>query len=118
MNRSMQPEPSLPPASSAMPTPPATGTAASASAPVPLEEQLSLAAEERPADRPPDALQQARDSIVAGEWTAAMTTLKALIAREPKNARARAVLAELLDRKGDVEGALGELGRAIEGMPD
>jgi Tfp pilus assembly protein PilF len=110
----MQPEPSLPSNHAALPL----SSAASAPASAPLEEQLLLTTDDRVADRPPDALQLARDSIAAGEWTAAMTTLRALISREPKNVRARAVLAELLDRKGDVEGALSELGRAIEAAPD
>ena len=111
----MQLEPSLP-SSSSTPTPPAAPVTASA----PIEEQLSLTptADDRAADQPPDALQQARASMAAGEWSAAATTLRALVAREPKHARARALLAELLEKKGDVEGALAELGRAIDATPD
>jgi Flp pilus assembly protein TadD len=50
--------------------------------------------------------------------SAAQVTVRALIAREPANARARAVLAGLLEKKGDIEGALAELGKALEGSPD
>jgi Bardet-Biedl syndrome 4 protein len=73
---------------------------------------------ERAADRLPDALQQAREYIAAGEVGAAMTALRALIAREPKNAAARVTLAALLERRGDLDGALNELGRAVEISPD
>lgn len=73
---------------------------------------------ERAVDRGPDALQQARDFAAGGETAAAITTLRALIAREPKHARARGFLAELLEKRGDSEGALAELGRAIESAPD
>jgi Tfp pilus assembly protein PilF len=80
------------------------------------------AADERPADRAaergPDALQQARDFAAGGETAAAVTTLRALIARDSKHARARAFLAELLEKRGDSEGALAELGRALEVAPD
>jgi Tfp pilus assembly protein PilF len=99
-------------------TPPTPPTPSAAAAGAPLEEQLPLAAEGPPADRGPDALQAARDSMARGEVSAAMTTLRALLAREPKHARARAALAELLEKKGDVEGALGELGRALESAPE
>lgn len=107
------------PGASTTPIPPTPAPAPpdSADAP-PVEAQRPLVADELPADRPPDALQQARDSIAAGELGAAMATLRALISREPKNARARAALAELLERKGDVEGALGELGRALDAAPE
>jgi Tfp pilus assembly protein PilF len=50
--------------------------------------------------------------------TAALTTLRALIAREPKHARARQLLAELLAHKGDVESAIVEVTRALELSPD
>jgi Tfp pilus assembly protein PilF len=75
-------------------------------------------ADERVAERSHDALQLARDFAASGEMTAALTTLRALIARDPRHARARAALADLLSQKGDVEGALGELGRALEFSPD
>ena len=116
-NRSM-PQRDTPGASTTpIPPTPAPAPPDSADAP-PVEAQRPLVADELPADRPPDALQQARDSIAAGELGAAMATLRALISREPKNARARAALAELLERKGDVEGALGELGRALDAAPE
>jgi Tfp pilus assembly protein PilF len=86
------------------------------------DQQLPLdAADERPAERTParpDAMQQARDFLAAGETYAAATTLRALIAREPKNAGAHAALAELLEKRGDLEGALVELGRAVDIAPD
>ncbi|MFI5255654.1 MAG: tetratricopeptide repeat protein [Gemmatimonadales bacterium] len=87
------------------------------------DQQLPLAAaDERPVDaalpRRADSMQQARDFLAAGETFAAATTLRALIAREPKNARAHAALAELLQQRGDLEGALAELGRAVDVAPD
>jgi thioredoxin-like negative regulator of GroEL len=69
-------------------------------------------------ERPTNPLQQAREFAAAGEMTAALTTVRALIAREPRTSRARYLLAELLAHKGDVEGAVGELGRALEATPD
>src|SRR5215212_579772 len=74
--------------------------------------------DERTSERATDPLQQARDFAAAGEMTAALTVLRALIAREPRHARARYVLAELLTQKGDTEGAVGELSRALEIAPD
>jgi protein O-GlcNAc transferase len=82
------------------------------------QERPVPSADERTIERPTDPLQQARDFAAAGEMTAALTVLRALIAREPRNARARYVLAELLSHKGDSEGALGELSRALEIAPD
>jgi Tfp pilus assembly protein PilF len=40
------------------------------------------------------------------------------MAREPRNVRARGELAGLLERRGDADGALAELGRALEIAPD
>ena len=61
------------------------------------DQQLPIdAADERAAHEPPpppDALQQARDLLAAGETSAAATNIRALIAREPKNIAARAMLA-------------------------
>jgi tetratricopeptide (TPR) repeat protein len=82
-----------------------------------LERPLQ-AADERAAQRGPDALQQARDFAASNETAAAITTLRALIAREPRHARARAFLAELLEKRGDSVGALDELARAIDAAPD
>lgn len=82
------------------------------------QERPVPSADERISDRPIDPLQQARDFAAAGEMTAALTVLRALIAREPRNARARYVLAELLAHKGDSVGAEGELSRALEIAPD
>ena len=74
-------------------------------------------ADER-SERVSDPLQQARDFAAAGEMSAALTTVRALIAREPRHVRARHLLAQLLTQKGDTEGALGELGRALDTAPD
>lgn len=70
------------------------------------------------AERTTDVLQHARQLAAAGETTAALTTLRALIAREPRLARARHMLAELLAHKGDVEGAIVELTRSLDLVPD
>ena len=92
------------------------------STPSPELERPLAALDDRPlaraAERGTDALQQARDFAAAGETAAAITTLRALIAREPRFARARALLAELLEKRGDSEGALAELGRAVDVAPD
>lgn len=115
MNRSMPQSESTGPRAASQPTP-----ATPAGAPE-LELPLQAAderASERPTERGPDALQQARDFAAAGETAAAVTTLRALIARDAKHARARAFLAELLEKRGDSEGALAELGRALEVAPD
>ncbi|NUP70128.1 MAG: hypothetical protein HOQ16_02815, partial [Gemmatimonadaceae bacterium] len=84
-----------------MPHPESAGAAA-APQPSPLtppnageQERPLPAADERATTRPaPDALQQARTFAAAGETAAAMTTLRAIIAREPRHARARAERAE------------------------
>ena len=81
-------------------------------------ERPLAAADERARDRGPDSLQQARDFVAAGEMSAAVTTLRALIARESRNVRARAYLAELLEKRGDSEGALAELARALDVAPE
>ena len=83
------------------------------------EQELPLRATDERAPAPgPDPIEQAADLVARGEMSAAFTMLRALIAREAGNARARAALAGLLERRGDVEGALGELGRALESAPD
>lgn len=96
-------------------SPPTPATSTEKELPLAAADERSL---ERVVDRGPDALQQARDFAAGGETAAAITTLRALIAREPKHARARGFLAELLEKRGDSEGALAELGRAIESAPD
>jgi tetratricopeptide (TPR) repeat protein len=83
------------------------------------EQERPLAqADERVPEREPDLLEQVAELAARGEMSAAQVTVRALIAREPGNARARAVLAGLLEKKGDAEGALTELGRALESAPD
>jgi Tfp pilus assembly protein PilF len=83
------------------------------------EQERPLAqADERVAEREPDLLEQVKELAMRGEMSAAQVMVRALIAREPANARARAALAGLLEKKGDVEGALSELSKALEGAPD
>ena len=81
-------------------------------------ERPLVPADDRPVEKGPDYVQQARDAIAAGQLQSASTQLRALIAREPRNAPARAALAELLEKRGDLDGALGELARALEIAPD
>jgi tetratricopeptide (TPR) repeat protein len=82
------------------------------------EQERPLPPADERSTRAPDALQQARNFAAAGETAAAITTLRALIAREPRHARGRAFLAELLEKRGDSVGALDELARAIDAAPD
>ena len=111
----MQPSESTGPSAARQPAPLAGAASPELELPLPsTDERLA----ERPVERGPDALQQARDFAAMGETAAAITTLRALIAREPKHARARGFLAELLEKRGDSEGALAELGRAIDVAPD
>lgn len=69
-------------------------------------------------DQTPDPVEQAADLAARGELSAATTTLRSLVGREPANIRARLALASMLERRGDLEGALGELVRALESAPD
>jgi Tfp pilus assembly protein PilF len=100
------------------PVPPRTTTASGTDQerPVPSSDERADAAP-RP-ERSTDALQHAWQLAQSGEMTAAMTILRALIAREPKHVRARQVMAELLAQKGDLEGAISELSRALEIAPE
>ena len=83
------------------------------------EQALPLpATDERPTTLGPDPVDQASELAARGEMSAALTMLRSLIARESSNGRARAALAGLLEKRGDVEGALGELGRALDSTPD
>src|SRR5688572_3019441 len=100
------------------PTPPRTTAAGAAD-----QERLVPSADDRVehaqrAERATDPMQHARQLAQAGELTAALTIVRALIAREPKHVRARHVLAELLVHKGDVEGAITELTRALDIVPE
>ncbi|MEP6729129.1 MAG: tetratricopeptide repeat protein [bacterium] len=92
--------------------------ASQASLDLPEQERPLASVDERVPQREPDILEQVADLAARGEMSAALVTLRALVAREPANARARAALAGLLEKRGDVEGALGELGRALESTPD
>lgn len=83
------------------------------------EQERPLAkGDERAPERGPDIIEHVKELAARGEMSAAQVAVRALIAREPGNARARAVLAGFLEKKGDLEGALGELGRAIDSAPD
>jgi Tfp pilus assembly protein PilF len=113
MNRSMTHPNSENPIESAAPE-----AGAQASLELTEQERPLAQGDERIPEREPDLLEQVKDLAERGEMSAAQVTVRALIAREPSNARARAVLAGLLEKKGDIEGALTELGKALEGAPD
>ena len=115
MNRSMPHSESTGANAAPQPTPTSPAGSSELELPLPASDERTA---ERPVERGPDALQQSRDFAAAGETAAAITTLRALIAREPKHARARAFLADLLEKRGDSQGALAELGRALEVAPD
>nr|MBA3339375.1 tetratricopeptide repeat protein [Geodermatophilaceae bacterium] len=82
-------------------------------------------ADERPAEEVvpvPDPgiaiVAKAHEQVARGETSAALATLRALLSRDPSHIGARAALAGVLERRGDVEGALAELTRALEVSPD
>src|SRR5215213_9153170 len=56
---------------------------------------------------------RARQCTEAGETREAVAIYRALLAREPRHIRARNNLALLLEKSGDVDGALSELGKAL-----
>src|SRR5688500_3037766 len=56
---------------------------------------------------------RARQCSDAGEAREAIAIYRALLAREPRHVRARNNLALLLEKSGDVDGALSELGKAL-----
>src|SRR5687768_11233272 len=56
---------------------------------------------------------RARQCTDAGESREAMAIYRALLAREPRHVRARNNLALLLEKSGDVDAALSELGKAL-----
>lgn len=91
-------------------------------------DQLPLADELRtasgvgaaPADGPPETedstaamYARARQSAEGGETREAIAIYRLLLAREPRHIRARNNLALLLEKSGDVDGALSELGKAL-----
>ena len=61
---------------------------------------------------------RARAHSDAGEDTAAVTTYRQLLKIDPRHVRARNNLALLLERRGNVQGALEELEQAIAAEPD
>ena len=97
------PQPSQPP-----PPPPPPSTALDrpepqAPTPAPADDALYLAA---------------REASERGEFDRAAASYRDLLARDPKHVKARNNLALLLDARGDREGALTELDRALETDPD
>ena len=65
-----------------------------------------------------DPLVQAAELAQRGELQDAAAAYRAYLTRHPENALARRGLARVLELKGDMAGALGELGRAIDAQPD
>src|SRR5690348_11626522 len=68
------------------PRTPLAAEAGASDQPLPLDAADERAASDIPPE--PDALEQARELLAAGETSAAGTAIRALIAREPKNAPA------------------------------
>jgi len=60
----------------------------------------------------------AREASERGEPERAAASYRDLLARDPKQLKARNNLALILDARGDREGALAELDRALESEPD
>ncbi len=80
------------------------------------EIDLERAAFFNPAD-PRPAFQRARRLAQAGDVAGAQTLLRALLARNPRNAPAQHLLGELLFRSGDVAGALAHYDRMATLFP-
>ncbi len=62
---------------------------------------------------PAERLERARQSIAAGESSAAVIDLRNVIQSEPQNAEARLLLAEIWMRGGDPKSARGELDKLM-----
>src|SRR5258705_8962566 len=60
----------------------------------------------------------AREASERGETERAAASYRDLLARDPKHVKARNNLALILDARGDRDGALAELDRALESEPD
>src|SRR5207249_7347406 len=60
----------------------------------------------------------AREASDRGEVERAAAAYRELLARDPKHVKARNNLALILDARGDRDGALAELDRALESEPD
>src|SRR5881409_2502858 len=93
-------EPPAPPPQ--LPPPPPSSTTSEPQAPLP-DDPLYVAA---------------REASDRGEIDRAAAAYRDLLARDPKHVKARNNLALILDARGDREGALAELDRALESEPD
>ena len=67
---------------------------------------------------PDDLLSLASELADRGELQEAATAYRTYLTRHPEQVPARRKLASVLEQKGDLAGALGELGRAIDAQPD
>jgi Flp pilus assembly protein TadD len=65
-----------------------------------------------------DLLTQASELARRGELQDAAAAYRAYLTRHPEAIAARRGLANVLELKGDMAGALGEIGRAIDAQPD
>src|SRR6185503_4525399 len=101
-----EPEPPAPPPPPTPPPPPPPSSTAPA-APVPPAP---------PADDP--QYMAAKEAGERGEMERAAASYRDLLARDPKHVKARNNLALILDARGDRDGALAELDRALESEPD
>jgi len=95
-------EPTAPPAPAPAP-PPASTTSAEPSASAPPDDPLYLAA---------------RDASERGDIDKAASSYRDLLARDPRHVKARNNLALILDARGDRDGALAELDRALDIIDD
>src|SRR5260370_12988978 len=98
-----EPPPPSEPVAAAPPTPPPSAPAPPP-APAPVADDPLYVA--------------AREASERGEFDRAAASYRDLLAREPNHVKARNNLALILDARGDREGALAELDRALEAEPD
>src|SRR6266571_4205186 len=102
-----------PPAQAPAPAPPASSAPPAAPPPLPPPSP------EPPAPASDDPLYIAgREANERGEIDRAAASYRELLGRDPKHVKARNNLALILDARGDRDGALAELDRALETEPD